>query len=205
MAGGASLGQTGPEEALSDMPGHHGHGAGPMPYTRARHLLHPLRGLILSPSALRRNLALPRDAEVLEIGPGPGYYSVEIARGIPEGTLWLLDIQPEMLAMAKERLEAKHIRNVRYVEGDAMHLPFENGQFDAALLVAVLGELPDAQAGLMELHRVLRPGGLLSVTEQLGDPDRRRPSEVRRLLGEAGFKIEGTSGGRRAWTVNALR
>ena len=187
------------------MPGHHGHGAGPMPYTRARHLLHPLRGLILSPAALRRNLSLPRDAEVLEIGPGPGYYSVEIARGIPHGTLWLLDIQPEMLAMARERLEREGVHNVRYVEGDAMRPPFRSGQFDAALLVAVLGELPDAQGGLSELHRVLRPGGLVSVTEQFGDPDRRTPSEVQRLLGEAGFKLEGTSGGRRAWTVKARR
>ncbi len=187
------------------MSGHHGHAAGPMPYTRARHLLHPLRGLILSPTALARRLDLPPDAAVLEIGPGPGYFSVEIARAIPEGTLWLLDIQPEMLAMAQERLERSGIRNVRYVEGDALRLPLEAGSFDAAFLVAVLGELPDAAAGLSELHRVLRPGGLLSVTEQVGDPDARPLHEVRRLLESAGYTVERTFGRGRTFTVNARR
>lgn len=187
------------------MPDRRSHEAEPMPYTHARHLLHPLRGLILSPTALARRLALPKDAAVLEIGPGPGYFSVVIARSIPQGTLWLVDIQPEMLAMAKERLERSGVVNVQYVQGDALQLSMGDASFDAAFLVAVLGELPDPERGLAELHRVLRPGALLSITEQIGDPDARPIHEVKRLLQAAGFTEERMFGRGRTFTVNARR
>ncbi len=181
------------------------HARGPMPHTRARHLLHPLRGLILSPGALARRLDLPEDAQVLEVGPGPGYFSVAIARTIPQGTLWLLDIQAEMLAMARERLERLGVANVRYLQGDAMQLPMEDGSFDAAFLAAVLGELPDPERGLEEIHRVLKPSGLLSVTEQAGDPDALALPQVEKLLRRAGFRVERTFGRGLSFTVNARR
>jgi len=187
------------------MPDHRSRTVGPMPYTHARHLLHPLRGLILSPAALVRRLGLPKDAVVLEVGPGPGYFSVEVARSIPQGTLWLLDVQEEMLAMARERIAQSGLANVEYVQGDALALPMGEGSFDAAFLVAVLGELPDPGRGLAELHRVLRPLALMSVTEQLGDPDARPMHEVKRLLEAAGFTVERTFGRGRTFTVNARR
>jgi len=177
----------------------------PMPYQHAAHLLHPLRGLILSPGALMRRLGLPPDAHVLELGPGPGYFSPALAAAVPQGGLTLVDIQPEMLAMARARLEASGLRGVRCVVGDAAALPLDDASCDAAVLVAVLGELPDRPRAFAELRRVLRPGGLLSVTEQLGDPDALSRSGVRELVRAFGFAEERTSGNGRSFTLNARR
>lgn len=161
----------------------------PMPHTEAHHLLNPLRGLILSPRALVRRLKLRPDSTVLELGPGPGYFSPEVARAVPEGKLVLVDVQREMLDMARERLEARGIGNVEYRRADAGSLPAEPESFDAVFLVAVLGEVPDRSACLREIHRVLRPEGLLSITEfKIGDPDFIPLPELLASVRSAGFR-----------------
>jgi ubiquinone/menaquinone biosynthesis C-methylase UbiE len=143
-----------------------------MPHTEAHHLLNPLRGLILSPKGLVKRLKLRPDSTVLELGPGPGYFSPAVARAVPAGKLVLVDVQQEMLDMARQRLEGKGIRNVEYRQADAASLPAESESFDVVFLVAVLGEVPDRGACLREIHRVLRPEGLLSITEfKVSDPD----------------------------------
>lgn len=161
----------------------------PCPHTEAHHLLNPLRRLIQSPRKLVRHLDLSPDSSVLELGPGPGYFSLEVARAIPEGRLVLVDIQQEMLDMARERLEGKGFRNVEYREGDAASLPVESESFDVVFLVAVLGETPDRDACLKDIHRVLRPDGILFLTEvRMGDPDSIPMSEMLRLVSAAGFR-----------------
>jgi len=161
----------------------------PMPYTHAPHLLNPIRGLVLSPGGLVRRLGLKPDFTVLELGPGPGYFSPAVARALPAGKLVLVDVQQEMLDMAKKRLDAMGIRNVEYHRGDATALPAQPESFHVVFLVAVLGEVPDRHACLREIHRVLRPGGLLSVTEfRLGDPDVIPLHELQSSVQAAGFQ-----------------
>lgn len=160
----------------------------PMPHTEAHHLLNPLRRLVQSPKKVLRHLDLRPDSSVLELGPGPGYFSLEAARSVPEGRLVLVDVQQEMLDMARKRLEARGFMSVEYHRGDAASLPVENESFDVVFLVAVLGEVPDRDACLKDIHRVLRPDGLLSLTEvKLGDPDFIPMSEMKRLVPVAGF------------------
>lgn len=175
--------------------------ASPMPYQRAKHLLNPLRKLILSPSKLTSCLSLNQNANVLELGCGPGYYSATVARNIQGGKLTLADIQQEMLDMAKKRLESLDISNVNYVQADATALPFENDSFDVVYLVAVLGEVPDEEKCIRELHRVLRTGGLLSVSEQSYDPHFISIPQIRSMVGDA-FNFERTFGNRRNYTAN---
>ncbi|GAB4342529.1 MAG: methyltransferase domain-containing protein [Candidatus Abyssubacteria bacterium] len=161
----------------------------PMPYTEAHHLLNPLRKLVLSPKKLVRRLDLKPDSAVLELGPGPGYFSLEVAQAVPHGRLVLVDIQQEMLDMARQRLESRGFTNVDYRKADATSLPFDTESFDVAFLVAVLGEVPDRDACLREIRRVLRPSGLLSLTEQnLGDPHFISRPEMLRSVHAAGFQ-----------------
>jgi len=161
----------------------------PMPHTHASHLLNPLRGLLLSPGGLVRRLDLKPDFTVLELGPGPGYFSPAVARALPRGKLVLVDVQQEMLDMARKRLDGHGVANVEYRRADAGSLPAESGSFDVVFLVAVLGEVPDRSACLRELHRVLRPDGLLSVTEfRLGDPDSIPLRELESCVEAAGFR-----------------
>ena len=162
----------------------------PMPYTKARHLLNPLRSLVLSPKKLVSRLSLKPDSRVLELGPGPGYFSPTVASALPEGGLILVDIQQEMLDMAKERLDKKGIGNVEYRRGNATSLPVESETIDVVFLVAVLGEVPDRDSCLREIHRVLKKNGLLSLTEfKLGDPHFIPKNRMAERVQSAGFQV----------------
>ncbi len=184
------------------MSNNHDREPGPMSYQHASHLLNPLRRLILSPKQLAKRLDLREDSKVLELGPGPGYFSLEVARSIPAGKLVLADIQQEMLDMARKRLEKRGIANVEYQKGDAASLPLDSESFDVVYLVAVLGELPGRGQCLREIHRLLGPKGLLSITEQPGDPDFMPMAEVKRLAEREGFHFERTYGRGRNYTIN---
>lgn len=161
----------------------------PMPHTHAPHLLNPLRALVLSPGGLVRRLDLKPDFVVLELGPGPGYFSPAVARAVPHGQLVLVDVQQEMLDLARQRLDAQRLANVAYRLGDALSLPADDASFDVAFLVAVLGEVPERARALKELHRVLKPAGLLSVTEmRVFDPDAISLPELQSTVEAAGFR-----------------
>jgi ubiquinone/menaquinone biosynthesis C-methylase UbiE len=108
---------------------------------------------------------------MLEVGPGTGYYSLDVATALgPSGTLHLLDLQQEMLDHTMRRASEAGLHNLEPRQADARTLPYDDATFDAAFLVAVLGEIPDQDAALRELARVLKPGGRLVVGELLGDP-----------------------------------
>jgi ubiquinone/menaquinone biosynthesis C-methylase UbiE len=125
----------------------------------------------------------------LEVGPGPGFFSIDVARAIPDGRLELVDIQLEMLQKARERLRRADVRNTGYTRTDAVTLPFRPGAFDVAFLVAVLGEVPDPKAGLASIAHVLRLRGLLLVVELPGDPDAVTEEQVRRLTQGTGLEF----------------
>ena len=140
---------------------------------------------------LREVLAPEPGQRVLEIGPGTGYYALHAARWLePGGTLEILDVQQEMLDHTMRRASALGISNIVPTRGDAQRLPYPDGYFDAAYLVATLGEVPDKGRALAELRRVLKSGGRLVVGEVLLDPHRVSLVELRRLAAAAGLEHE---------------
>src|SRR5262245_46290556 len=140
-------------------------GRGVYPHELAWLLLLPGRGLLFSARRLVRELAPAPDARVLEIGPGPGYFSLAVAGAVPKGRLELVDVQREMLEKSRGRLRNAVVSNVGFTRASAARLPFRTGSFDAAFLVAVLGEVDDTSECLAAIARVLRPGGILLVVE----------------------------------------
>jgi ubiquinone/menaquinone biosynthesis C-methylase UbiE len=161
-------------------------------------LLHfPLRRAISSPKRLVERLPLRENSSVLEVGPGSGYFSVELARHLPNGVLHLVDLQPEMLAKARRKLTAGGYCNVRYAAVDASTvLPFMGSQFDVVLLASVLGEVSDQDACLASLHHVLRPDGVLAVHESVPDPDRIPFSDLVALARRHDFELGARHGSR---------
>jgi ubiquinone/menaquinone biosynthesis C-methylase UbiE len=143
--------------------------------------------LVLSPQKLIGHLGLAPDSRVLELGPGPGFFSIDVARAVPRGRLELVDVQYPMLQKARRRLGRAGARNAGFTQADAARLPFRQSAFDAAFLVAVLGEVHDPKACLVSISEALRPEGALSVAELLGDPDALSLAQVRRLAEESGF------------------
>lgn len=163
-------------------------GKGTYPHELAPLLLVPLRRVVLSPEQLVAQLELTSASRVLEIGPGPGYFSGAVARAVPEGRLELVDIQQEMLEKARRRLRRLGLHG-GCTRASAEELPFASNCFDAAFLVAVLGEVPDRRNCVVEVARVLRPGGRLVVAELPGDPDALGAHELRQLANGAGLEF----------------
>jgi ubiquinone/menaquinone biosynthesis C-methylase UbiE len=133
----------------------------------------------------------PRAGErILEIGAGNGYYTLEIAASVrPGGTVDILDTHPDQLAEAMRAADARGLRNIAPTLGDPRYLPFEDAVFDAAYLVAALGDQADGAAALAELRRVLRPDGRIVVGELNGDPHRLAPAQLSACAGSGGLRV----------------
>jgi SAM-dependent methyltransferase len=153
---------------------------------------HPL----ITRKRLGEILELQPGERVLEVGPGTGYYTLEVARWIgPGGRVDVLDVQREMLDHTLRSMAARGLGNVEATLGDACSMPYADATFDAAYLVTVLGEIPDQQGALRELRRVLKPDGRLVVGELMGDPHMVRFGKLRQRAGAAGLSFERRVGG----------
>jgi ubiquinone/menaquinone biosynthesis C-methylase UbiE len=138
----------------------------------------------LGRARLREALMLEPDERLLEVGPGTGYYTFDVASRVRE--LDVVDVQQAML----DHVARAAVPNIRGTLADATSLPFEDDTFDGAYLVTVLGEVPDQEAALRELRRVIRPGGRLVVGEALLDPHFVPPRALARRGARAGFDLE---------------
>jgi SAM-dependent methyltransferase len=148
---------------------------------------HPL----ITRPRLREALAPTPGEQLLEVGPGTGYYALEVAGWVgPAGRLDLFDLQQEMLDHTLLRAEERGLGNLVAVQGDARELPYEDATFDGAYLVTVLGEIPDQEAALRELARVVKPGGRVVVGELFGDPHWVSPGRLRARAERAGLRFE---------------
>jgi ubiquinone/menaquinone biosynthesis C-methylase UbiE len=165
------------------------------PYTLRFVLRFPRRAL--ARERLLEILAPAPGQRVLEIGPGTGYYSLAVAAALDGGTLDIFDISQEFLDNVVRAASERGIENITATRGDARTLPYGDESFDAAFLVAVLGEIPDQDTALGELARVLRPGGRLVVGESLasGDPHAIPFGKLRTRAENAGFTLERRRGG----------
>jgi ubiquinone/menaquinone biosynthesis C-methylase UbiE len=151
---------------------------------------HPL----ITRERLKRTLE-PRPGErVLEVGPGTGYYSLPLAEWLgADGRLDVYDLQQEMLDHTERRAREAGV-TLHPRQGDARQLPYDDATFDAALLVTVLGEIPDQVQALREVRRVLKPDGRLVVGELAGDPHVVFPKALERRASEAGLRLERRDG-----------
>lgn len=148
-------------------------------------------------------LGLVEGLSVLDAGCGPGRLTIPIARAVgPGGKVLAVDIQAGMISRAKVRAAQAGLANV-----DFLCAPLGSGRlptttFDRALMVTVLGEIPDKLAALREIYESLKPGGFLSVTEVLPDPHYQSYGTIQRMATQAGFRVGGKLGNRFSFTVN---
>lgn len=94
------------------------------------------------------------------------------------------------------RASEHRISNIIPTRGDATALPYADDAFDAAYVALALGEIPDQDAALRELLRVLKPGGRLVVGELFGDPHMVAFGSLRARAEAAGLCFERRLGGK---------
>ena len=170
----------------------------PLPYSQRFFVQGPHPGL--GREHLRQILAPSPGERVLEVGPGTGYHSLAVASWIsPDGTLEIVDVIEEWLDHTIRLAREQGIANLVATRADATTLPHQDGSFDAAFLVQVLGEVPDQETALRELRRVLRVDGRLVVGESVLDPHVVSLRALRRRAERAGLRFDGVVGGRFAY------
>lgn len=120
----------------------------------------------LDPAFARRaaiiaeHIASVSRGHVLEIGCGRGFYEGFLTYVYPKLSMTALDQNDEYLSVAKRSVDSSR---VKFLNADALHLPFKNNLFDAALATEVLEHLDDRRA-LHELFRVVKPGGIVIIS-----------------------------------------
>src|SRR3990170_5698141 len=130
-------------------------------------------------------LDLDHITAVADLGAGTGYFAFPLARALAgRGHVYALDIEPEMLQLLRERQGS--IRNLSVLQTGEPELPLGSESVDAVLLVNMLHEFSDLGGSLGEVRRILRPGGLLVVSDWKKIPtDEGPPVEARFTEAEA--------------------
>ena len=101
--------------------------------------------------------------------------------------------------------ENQDIKNIESILGSAYKLPFEDSSFDLGYMVTVLQEIPDKKRALKEVRRVLKPKGILAVTEFLPDPDYPLKSTTIKIGEKAGFILDKALGNFWNYTVRFVK
>ena len=137
---------------------------------------------LANPLFYRLEESFGADAPVLDVATGTGRLPAALL-DLPfyTGKVQALDASPQMLAIASEKLQA-HIETgrVELLEHLAVPLPFADASFGAVSSLEALEFLPDRQAALLEMIRVLRPGGWLMLTNRIGWEARLMPGKAER-------------------------
>ncbi len=107
--------------------------------------------------------------KVLDFGCGPGTISIGLAEAVAPAEVHGIDMEPSQIDLAKMFAARYGLDNLTFHVGDVTALPFDDDEFDVAYCHNVLMHVPDTQAVLGEVKRVLKPGGLIASREMISE------------------------------------
>jgi len=110
-------------------------------------------------------LNLKQGERVLDVCCGSGASAIPSARIVgPEGSVLGVDLAEDLLKLARQKARALGLHNIEFQQGDMLDLHFEDSHFDAVVCVFGIFFVPDMQAAVRELWRLVRSGGKLALT-----------------------------------------
>ena len=169
-------------------------------------LENPYTEMVAGSQLLLDRLDLQPGMKMLDAGCGPGRLSIPAAKRVgSDGQVVALDIQDEMLHRLQNRIQIAGLENMQLIHAGIGEGILPQNEFDRAILVTVLGEIPDPQAALAEIFDSLKPGGMLSVTELIPDPHYQSRNTVGQLAAAAGFVATQSFGNWLAFTLNFVK
>ncbi len=163
----------------------------PMPEFLANLIDNPLRRKIQPPIEMPIRHGIEPGMTVLEVGPGNGRYTVEIARRVGNaGKVITVDIEPKMIERVTKRAQAERITNLEAKVANVYDLPFDDDAFDVICMIAVISEIPEPERAMREFYRVLSPSGTLAFSELLTDPDYPLAQTLVRQASQVNFRLK---------------
>jgi ubiquinone/menaquinone biosynthesis C-methylase UbiE len=156
----------------------------------------PARDAWQMPARVIDALALTPQTTVADVGAGTGYFTVRLARAIPKGTVYAVDVESAMLAHIGKRAAAEKLTNIRTVEASSSS-PNLPTPVDVVLIVDTYHHLPDRAAYFRGLRKSLTPGGRVAIVDFRKDSPEGPPKEFRfdaeQIIGEmrqAGYRLD---------------
>ncbi len=163
-------------------------------------LLSPFRKWLEDPERILGPFVRP-GMTVLEPGCAMGYFTLPLARMVgPEGRVVAVDIQPAMLARLERRAAKAGLADrveCRLAGDSDLGIGDLEGQVDFAAAIHVVHEVPDADRFFGDLHRGLRSGGNLLVTEPKGHVSEAKFKATCDLAEQRGFTVTDYDAARR--------
>jgi ubiquinone/menaquinone biosynthesis C-methylase UbiE len=102
----------------------------------------------------------------LDVGCGPGQFTILFAEKLPDAEVWGIDLAPTMIELARRHAsESTAADRLHFEVADVAKLPFPDDHFDAVMSSGSIKHWPDQAAALREIHRVLAPGGRAFIGE----------------------------------------
>jgi ubiquinone/menaquinone biosynthesis C-methylase UbiE len=166
------------------------------PATSAKSFDDPARDAWQMPARVIETLALPPDAHVADIGAGTGYFTMRLARAVPKGTVYAVDIEPAMLDHIRKRAGTEKLANVttQLAGKDSPQLP---RPVNTILIVDTYHHIPSRVAYFRGLKSSLLPGGKVAIIDFRKDSPEGPPPQFRfepdQIIGEmkeAGFQLD---------------
>jgi ubiquinone/menaquinone biosynthesis C-methylase UbiE len=152
----------------------------------------PARDAWQKPDAVVKGLGLAPGQTACDIGAGPGYFSLRLAKAVgPSGHVWAVDVEPVILAALRDRVEQAGITNLTPVLAVARDPLLPPSACDVALIVNTYHHFYDGPDYLRRLARALKPGGrIVNIDYQkqetpVGPPQAHRISREAFLEGAA--------------------
>ena len=164
-----------------------------------RRLLSPERAETLDPLRVLSLCPINVYDTVAEIGCGPGYFTLPLAKTLKNGSVLALDLDDDMVAACRERVAEARMGNVEILKCSEFEFPIEAGSVDGVFLAFVIQASPDKGRFLSAVREVIQPRGWCSVLEwyrketEMGPPLERRidPEDLEVMARDAGFRTMG--------------
>jgi len=123
-----------------------------------------LYGLLRDPCKALNAAGLKPGQKVLEVGCGPGFFTIPTAKIVGEkGSVCALDINPLAVERVQQKIKKEGVTNVKTILADAAQTGLPDQSFDLIFVFGFAHSVGDMENILTELHRLLKPAGILSV------------------------------------------
>jgi len=130
-----------------------------------------LYGLFRDPYQALNAAGLKPGQKVLEVGCGPGFFTIPAARIVgEEGSVYALDINPLAVERVQQKIEQEGVTNVKTILADAVQTGLPDQSFDLIFVFGLAHPIGGMENILTELHRLLKPAGILSVEGRIWPP-----------------------------------